>query len=549
MVEATDRPQEGLPGPAWPGEGVTLTPAAPPPPAETYQPLSGLALTAFLLALLYAVAVTLGGLVAFAGHHPWWLLILAVLAPPAGLVAAAVAGVRGAGRLLGWAGLSLLGLLTLLGVGGLVAYSSSNPWLLPGWTILLPLVAGVLAWLARGRIRDSEGTLGGATLAGWGLGLSLFFGLTYVAYYAGAYVAVRQQAESFSRRWIELIAQGKLPEAFVLTIPARDRPAEPTREMLELRTMAAPASPLGPSGYAQFCQMDYVRALERGGPGTVIRPLGVVEWTYKSGRPQVMSRYHVDTDVAGFDILVTALGSDNRPGEGGARQWDVVLQSSGRPRDTELTLTPKGERMMQSFNHAGQIASTWLSLVGRHAWDQAYLDTLPPDQRDRAHQAREACDPAFAAAAGLGALAGQPAARDYLVGRAALFGGDLVRADPSAFWAPNEKLRKEAPERVRAAFRLAGPAQANFEVRISRMPLWERDGDRFRFLCDSQVTLPPTAPGAPSYVVEGQLEVEGEAAPDAFPTPGAWRVRRLDLLRARTGSTMARDMLPRAMRR
>lgn len=239
MAEATDLPPGasepakagGVPGPAWPAEGVTLSPAPPPAAAEpAYRPLSGLALAAFLLAALYALAVSLGGVVAFATQHYWWLLILTLLAPPAGALVARAAGVRGAGALLCWAGLSLLGLYALLGVFGLVAYSNTSPWMLPGWTVLLPLIAGTLAWLARGRIRESEDTLGGATLAAWGLGLSLFFGLTYVAYYAGAYVAVRQQAESFARQWIELLAQDKLPEAFALTMPERDRPANPTRD-------------------------------------------------------------------------------------------------------------------------------------------------------------------------------------------------------------------------------------------------------------------------------------------------------------------------------
>ena len=83
MAEATDRPQEALPGPAWPEEGVTLTPAPPPTAPETYRPLSGLALSGFLLALLYAVVVALGGVWAFGSAHPWWLLILTLLAPPA----------------------------------------------------------------------------------------------------------------------------------------------------------------------------------------------------------------------------------------------------------------------------------------------------------------------------------------------------------------------------------------------------------------------------------------------------------------------------------
>jgi hypothetical protein len=544
MAEATDRPAGAaepakagdVPGPAWPSEGVTLSPAPPPPADAAYRPLSGLALAAFLLAALYAVAVTLGGVVAFATHHPWWLLILTLLAPPLGLVGAAVASVRGAAALLRAAALSLLGLYALLGVGGLVAYASQSPWMLPGWTVLLPLAAGTLAWLARGRIRDSEGTLGGATLAAWGLGLSLFFGLTYVAYYAGAYVAVRQQAESFSRHWVELLTQDKLPEAFARTMPARDRPAKPTREELELRGMgAAPAGAvqLGPSGYGQFCQIDFVRALRLGGPSTQIRPLGIMDWTYKSGTPEVKARYRVDTDVVGFELIVTSQGSEAKAGEGG-RQWQIVVASTGRPANTDFTLTPKGQELMQSFNAAALLAQGWLSRVSRHDWDQAYLDTLPPAERDRQHQARvESCDPALAAAAGLGALAGSPQARAYLAGRARLFSGELINAGPDTFWAPNPRVREQVPARVRQAFRPGAP-EDRFEMAMTRMPQWERDGGVFRFLCDSQLTL-LSPEGVPAFMVEAQVEVEGDAPPDGFPGPDSWRVRRLDLVRGRTG--------------
>jgi hypothetical protein len=539
MAEATDRPAEAVPGPAWPAEGVTLSPAPAPPAADAaYRPLSGLALAAFLLAALYALAVTLGGVVAFATQHPWWLLILTLLAPPLGLVAGAVAGVRGAAGLLRWAALSLLGLYALLGVFGLVAYSNTSPWMLPGWAVLLPLAAGVLAWLARGRIRDSEGTLGGAALATWALGLSLFFGLTYVAYYAGAYVAVRQQAESFSRQWVELLAQDKLPEAFAQTMPQRDRPHNLTRGELEMRAMGGggPGTvQLGPSGYGQFCQLDFIRALRLGGPSTKIRPLGIMEWTYKSGTPEVKARYRIDTDVVGFELIVTSLGAEARAGEGG-RQWQVVVGSTGRPTGTDYTLTPKGQALMESYNAAAVLAQGWVSRISRHDWDQAYLNTLPPAERDRADQEREACDPAAAAAAGLGALGGNPKARAYLAGRSRLFDGAFVFAEPAVFWGPTERVRKEVPARVRQAFRQDATAPDHFEMVMTRIPQWERDGGTFRFLVDCQMSLAGPGPDPiPAFLVETAVEVEGEAPPDGFPGPDDWRVRRLDLVRGRTG--------------
>src|SRR4051812_40579103 len=76
--------------------------------------------------------------------------------------------------------LCLLYALVVIG-GGVVALLNPTPWLLPLWTLLLPIVGVALAWVARGRIEGSERTLGGTALANWGIGLGVLFGLTYTA--------------------------------------------------------------------------------------------------------------------------------------------------------------------------------------------------------------------------------------------------------------------------------------------------------------------------------------------------------------------------------
>src|SRR5262245_12664191 len=170
MAEATDRPA---------GEPTArLTPAPPPPPPEepTYRPLSGLAVTGFALAAVYA-AVVVGGAV-----------------------------------------ISL--------------FVSHTPLLLPGWTVLLPVTALVLSWAARGRIRDAEGTRTGAALAGWGVGLSFAVGLSYLAYYAATFFAVKSQAADFADGWIRRVRDGQLDRAFLLTV----RPPRLAENAPELRS-------------------------------------------------------------------------------------------------------------------------------------------------------------------------------------------------------------------------------------------------------------------------------------------------------------------------
>src|SRR5438067_2270089 len=163
MGDATDRahdvsaettPAGAPPGRPAPPEAVTPALVAMPSGEvpEPYQPLSLLAIAGFLLCLLYALVVIGGGVVALINH---------------------------------------------------------TPWLLPLWTLLLPIVGVTLAWVARGRIQGSEGTLGGMALVTWGIGLGVLFGLTYTAYYTATYFAVRQQATDFAERWLADVRAGK----------------------------------------------------------------------------------------------------------------------------------------------------------------------------------------------------------------------------------------------------------------------------------------------------------------------------------------------------
>jgi hypothetical protein len=177
MADATERPTS-----------VTAAPLPPPEPAvsdapsdQPYQPLSLLAVLGFTLAALYVFLVLLGGLVPIAGRYPRLFALMFIAAPLVGAQVALLSRGRAGVGVAASAGIGAGVLALILGLGGLLAYSSSNPWLLlegvAGWGLVLAAV--VVCLLARSRIAASEGTLGGAALAAWGLTLSLCFGLLY----------------------------------------------------------------------------------------------------------------------------------------------------------------------------------------------------------------------------------------------------------------------------------------------------------------------------------------------------------------------------------
>src|SRR5262249_59006333 len=101
-----------------------------------------------------------------------------------------------------------------LAVFGIVALITGTPLALAFWILIFPVVAMVLAVVARQQIRYSEGTRTGLTLTTWAWWLSVVFGLGYLAFYVGTFLAVWWQAESQMKSFFELGRKGHTPEAF-----------------------------------------------------------------------------------------------------------------------------------------------------------------------------------------------------------------------------------------------------------------------------------------------------------------------------------------------
>ncbi len=163
MADGSDLPATGGDTASAPPGAVTTSPEyAPLPPGEpeAYQPLSMLAIAAFGVAALYAGIVV---------------------------------------------------------IGGLSAMLTQTRWLWPLWTLVMPILAAGMGYLAHIQIRRSEGTQGGLKVASWAIGLSLSIGVIYGMYYLGTFFAVRAQAQSFADVWLKKIADGKIAEAFFET--------------------------------------------------------------------------------------------------------------------------------------------------------------------------------------------------------------------------------------------------------------------------------------------------------------------------------------------
>ncbi len=402
-----------------------------------------------------------------------------------------------------------------VGLGALVALFNHTPWLLPSWTLLFPLVAAAVCWAARIQIRKSEGALTGARLTMWGVGLSAVVGLLYAAYYGGCYAAVSSQATTFGNQWMDLLKADKpdqLDKAFLYTLPP-PRPAEDSglRDRLEMDFDHGGGG--RPGMLTSFVQSQIVRQLSEGSGQSQIQCLGVQGWGYDKGSYTVDLRYRVTSAEMTSEIMITAVGVDDENGE---RQWYVK-----DPRTvTAPVFTAEGERMQKRTDQARLFGEAWLRQVEAGQWDDAYLGTLPPDERERLKKERG------------------PSLEQ---GRKEFQKGGVVHYDPEAFWVGphdkdpmRDKMRQDEQGRIAALVKgLFDPAQAKQAppMELSRaIPVYHRDGDAVRAGFDLEMS------GA-DMVLEARLNLTADAGRGEL-SRDQWRVESIELTSKKSAAAL-----------
>jgi hypothetical protein len=494
--------------------------------AEPYRPLSLLAVGGFVLAVVYAAAVTLGGLAIFAGRYPRTLKLLLVLAPASALLVAAMRGVREPARLASHVGLAAAATAVVLGLASLVAFSSTNPWLLPDGMWAVVFLAAVISWAARLRIQASEGTLSGMALARWGLGLSLFFGVNYAAYLASNIIAVRDQARRTADDFLAQLQKGDLYQAFLRTLPPKARPeGGNVRDFIE-RVYNTPQGRSETGPFTRFCESELVRMVQMGGEESRIEPAGATE-QFEKGAYRVVCGYKISTGLGTFEVAVP---SAETPGPGGRREWYVDLPGIQLART--LALTPEGEDLGRVGMASMAFGRDWAAKIQRGQLDDAYLDTVPPARRG-AQRAARALSSGVAGLGGQAHLLGTPAGRGYHDGREEFRKASLL--DAKKFWADSQ-FEKPMLETMRKVFAGTVPVPFSCEPGRTRLPLTRVTGKRV------EVALPcrflfskPT--GEPDFLVEAEILVEAPLN-QTPPPPSTMQVRSLRLVRGQSAPPM-----------
>jgi hypothetical protein len=288
-------------------------PSTPQPGELTYRPLSGLALTGFVLSSVFAGMVLLS---------------------------------------------------TLVGL------TQGLPVFLPGWALGLAVAAAVVCFLAQQRIQSAEGTLAGLALARWGMWLSILLGVTYFVYTWVTGLALAKQANDFltlksdedtgffPRLRNSAKDRTDLYQAFLLSLPVTSRGgSKADKEQAMLDRYDQPGKDGEGGNISKFSKHPLVLALSKNPDNIQIEPLSVADWNHDKNAYHVVRNYRFVTPELLLEIPV-AVQSTEGASEGEQRKWFVDLRVTP-PKFTVKKPTPYGEKLLALRYYSKGFLEKW----------------------------------------------------------------------------------------------------------------------------------------------------------------------------------------------
>jgi hypothetical protein len=432
-----------------------------------------------------------------------------------------------------------------MSAGALIALYNGSPYLLGGLTAIPPIAAAVLCGIALVRINRSEGTLGGARLAVWGLRLTLLFGLGYWAYFIATFFAIRQQANEFSQKWLQKIADGQMNSAFLQMIdpknkPPKENPSNPDDPAVQAEIERRFNS--GPTGgmYSRFPEHDVVRFMRLMSKDVKAEFLGCSEFEYKDGYTLGL-RYRLVGKEGSLKMKVTVRSVEGDEDSPSGRRWFVRFEQTSV--DGKPEFNSEGERKMAIGLASKAFLQEWLKHLAVGYSDRAYLDTLSLtdfDQKSvtliRAYLPLLTTTPTYSLVPG-GALSSY--LTNYLVyrtwekqeipGFTDLPKGALIQPAPSGFITPDAAFGQMVMKDVKERFQNAGEDFAPFiGFTPNTLPLIKEENDKLIIEDDFTMRLM-----SKMIMIEGAFIVECDKDIGENGKLFHFRLKSIDLRRAR----------------
>lgn len=275
------------------------------------------------------------------------------------------------------AGFFLIILLVLI----VASFNSRQP-LLSYELLVLAATGVILAAIARSQIRNSEGTRIGIKLANAAWWVSVLGGAGFAAYLFANQMVLERESGKLADRVIAELQAGRTQNAFYeYMLPPEERrvePEDPARSDPVARARFEEA--YGPEGYAALRNHDVVRLIARNPNAVEFERVGLKEFGQEGAGFRAAHTYRMKCPEGIFEFQVGLVAAESR--KGGTLRWRV--QSRPAPSITSLSvveLSQYGRLLMELQQEGEATAQLWIQLVAEGRMALAQLMTTPREHR------------------------------------------------------------------------------------------------------------------------------------------------------------------------
>jgi hypothetical protein len=266
----------------------------------------------------------------------------------------------------------------LLSLASPLIYLVREPWMI----MMLVAPALVLALIARRRIRKSEGTLAGHSVAGAALAISLVVGLSFATKHFTEYWIIRYESEQFIDRWFTKAREGREGQVFMdcITPEMRKIPFS-ANDIARLR--AQWPSPTNPNDnqYDTWRKLPLPNVLFRYRDRVTWEHLGIAEWSSGADGHVVTHRFRVVSPEFDAVMLLKAISQVTDGPSGPRREWRVDAGNAQfDPKDYKQT--QYGDDLRDAKAEASRALEKWIAYLihgPKESAEKVLVKPTPPD--------------------------------------------------------------------------------------------------------------------------------------------------------------------------
>ena len=241
------------------------------------------------------------------------------------------------------------------------------------WEVMvLPIAGVILSAIGRSHIRNSEGTRTGARIVSMSWWVCVLGGAGFAAYLYANSLVLEKESRKFADEFFRELQANRFQDAF----ENRLVPPEERGRVGPNAAAGAFEAAYGPTGYHVFRNHDLVRLFARSGKDVAVEHIGTKDVTQESTGLQAIHLYRLSCPEGTFEVQVKLTTVEAKKSR--RQQWYIPPGASmGISPLATVERTQYGQAIRELEAEGESFAQSWINALASGRLAQATLMTTP----------------------------------------------------------------------------------------------------------------------------------------------------------------------------